>query len=187
MDISNYSSDAEFRTLIEERIESNPTPKYLTKYPKWASKFNGGFSISYIAAYWDVDYRIVKQGLYAMDVIDRPPIDIDESLEENLILDYYMNPSSTHESLRTKYGMLNDERVSRIARLPALRVHIERHMGEEEIGEIEDSDFTDEQIDEIEERLRENPTKYHAEGTDEEDWELPEEDQFKSASDVLMF
>jgi hypothetical protein len=188
MDISNYTSDPDVRSLIEKRIEKSiPTPKYLKEYPKWIAKFKSGYSLEYVAAFWDVDHRLVRQALYAMDLVDEPAQPMDESLEQNLILDYYLEPDSTHGSLQEEYGISYEERVSWAVRTPALRVLIEREMNVENVEDIEDSDFTDDQIEEIEERLRENPRKYHADGTGEDDWELPEEDQIKSASDVLMF
>ena len=183
MDISTYTSDPEMRSMIEDRIEKSiPKPKYLKQYPDWISKFKGGYSIGYIAAFWEVDPRLVKQTLYAMDLIDEAPVSIEKNVEENMYLEYYMDLGTTHETLRDKYAMPYEELVSRAVRAPAVRVMIEKEMDAESVEDISDSEFSEKEIDEIESRLREDPAKYG-----EEDWEMPEEDKSKKASDVLLF
>lgn len=187
MNTAAFLSDEDFKDLVREKIEERiPKPKYLGEYKKWEARYEKGYDISYIAAFYEVPRRVVVQGLYALDVSPKKPTDVSDELEENLILEYYADVDVSYKDLSERYN-LHKRKPSWITRLPALRLLIEE--AENETSEFEgDMEFTDEEIEEIKQKIEENPEKYTGwGGAEEAAWELPEEDKIKKASDVLMF
>jgi hypothetical protein len=114
-----------FKEEITSMIESGriPRPEYLGEYKKWANRFEQGHSIGQIVQHTEADKRVVKQGLYAMDLLEKRPTDVAPSTEEDLIEDYFGNKMA-HGDLAEKYG-LHERKPSWIVRCPALRLMIE--------------------------------------------------------------
>jgi len=100
-----------------------PKPEYLDEYKEWARRFEQGHSIAQIVEHTEATDRVVKQGLYAMDLLGKRPTDVAPSTEKDMIEDYYVEKVSQLK-LAGRYG-LHERKPSWIVRCPALRLMIE--------------------------------------------------------------